>query len=110
MPWAFFAAELGKWVSSREQPKSQKMKVLTMAYSIMENVSTARESIFKLFPATQSPYRAKKRMDRTSPTHLFINIFPIFPRVGGMGGALEILKYAQAALCLLARSETLDMP
>ena len=42
-------------------PKSRKMKVLRMAYPIVENVPTPRESIFKLFPASQRPYRAKKQ-------------------------------------------------
>ena len=39
--------------------KSRKMTVLRMMSSIVENVPTPRESIFKLFPASQLPYRAK---------------------------------------------------
>ena len=66
------------------------MKVLRMAYSIVENVPTPRESIFKLFPASQHPYRAKNQKWTENPTHLFINISPISPRVGGMGYALEV--------------------
>ena len=45
-------------------PKSRKNKVLRMAFSIVENVPTARESIFELCPVSQRPYRAKKtKMD-----------------------------------------------
>ena len=39
--------------------KSQKMKVLRMKFSIVENVPTPRESIFKLSTASQLAYRAK---------------------------------------------------
>ena len=39
--------------------KSQKMKVLRMKSSIVENVPTPWESLFELFPASQLPYRAK---------------------------------------------------
>ena len=54
---------LPSWENGRRvgnSPKSRKMKVLRMAYSIVENVPTARESIFELCPASQCPYRAKK--------------------------------------------------
>ena len=39
--------------------KIQKLEVLRMKFSIVENVPTPWESIFKLFPASQLPYRAK---------------------------------------------------
>ena len=41
------------------QQKCRKTKVLRMKFSIVENVPTPWESIFKLFPASQLPYRAK---------------------------------------------------
>ena len=41
--------------------KSRKIKVLRMAFSIVENVPTPRESIFELFPASQRPYGAKNQ-------------------------------------------------
>ena len=39
--------------------KCWKMEVLRMTSSIVENVPTPRETIFKLSPASQLPYRAK---------------------------------------------------
>ncbi len=59
---AFFAPELGKWVSSWEgwkMVKKVKKKVLRMKFSIVENVPTSRDSIFKLSPASQRPPGAK---------------------------------------------------
>ena len=38
---------------------SQKMKVLRMKFSIVENVPTSDDIIFKLSPASQLPYNAK---------------------------------------------------
>ena len=57
---------------------SRKMKVLGMKLPIVENVPTPRESIFRLFAASQRPYRAKnKKMDREiRQTNLFI--FPLY--------------------------------
>ena len=46
--------------------KQKKMKVLRMAYSIVENVATPRESMFKLFPVSQRPYGAKQKMTENS--------------------------------------------
>ena len=39
--------------------KETKIQVLRMAFSIVENVPTAHESIFELCPVSQRPYRAK---------------------------------------------------
>ena len=50
-------------------PKSRKMTVLRMPYSIVENVPTPRESIFKLFPASQRPYGAKNQKWTENPTN-----------------------------------------
>ena len=52
------------------------MKVLRMTFAIVENVPTPWESIFKLFPASQLPYRAKIKI----MTNKYKNqISPYFP-------------------------------
>ena len=50
---------LTRWEGRERVKKSRKMKVLRMRSSIVENVPTPRETIFKLSPASQLPYRAK---------------------------------------------------
>ena len=41
--------------------KSEKMKVLRMRFSIVENVPTSRGIIFKISRGSQRPYRAKSK-------------------------------------------------
>ena len=49
----------------RNDTKSRKNKVLRMAYSMVENVPTPSESIFKLCPASQLPHTAKSEEQTT---------------------------------------------
>ena len=50
--------KLGRLENGR---KSKKKKVLRMKFSIVENVPTSRDSIFKLSPASQRPSGAKNQ-------------------------------------------------
>ena len=59
-------------------PTSRKMKVFRMAYSIVENVPTPRESIFKLFLASQRPYGAKNQKWTEKLRHIKLLIFPLY--------------------------------
>ena len=52
------------------------MKVLRMTFAIVENVPTPWESIFKLFPASQRPYRAKIKKNTKKTKN---PISPYFP-------------------------------
>ena len=54
-----FYAEIGKWESVGELPKSQKIKVLRIEPPIVENDATSGESILHTFLASQLPYNAK---------------------------------------------------
>ena len=71
---AFFAAELGKWVSGWKGRKSQKMKVLRTKFSIVGNVPTPDDNVFKLSLASQLPYNAKIQKHRI----LIISIFWVY--------------------------------
>ena len=63
-------------IGLRGSKKCRKMKVPRMTLAIVENVPTSWESIFKLFPASQRPYRAKiKKMTKTTRNM----ISPYFP-------------------------------
>ena len=53
---AFWDVRLGR---SGKGQKSQKMKVIRMKCSIVENVPTPRESLLELFLTSQLPYGAK---------------------------------------------------
>ena len=62
---------------ARMVEKTQKMKVIRMKFSILENVPIPRGSILELGRASQLPYRAKIKK---SYQHLINSInFPIFP-------------------------------
>ena len=76
--------------------KSQKMKVLRMAFSIVENVPTPRESIFELFPASQRPYGAKNQTWTENQTKSFINIFlciSYIPCLGSYAGVIRVVVW-----------------
>ena len=61
--------------------KSQKMKVLRMKFSIVENVRTSRDIIFKLSPASQRPYGGKTH-DVFYYYYSCLYNFPIYPLFG----------------------------
>ena len=93
MVGTFFAPKLGKRVSSWDGPDwaktSRTIQVLGIMFSIVEKVPIPRESIFKLFPASQLQYGAKiKKAGQTSNTYVFVTYFPLFSLLDRFGAIL----------------------
>ena len=61
-----------------------KMEVLRMTSSIVENVPTPRETIFKLSPASQLPYRAKIQKLTDKYTNTISLVFSISDHVAAI--------------------------
>ena len=68
------------WLRGPEE--SQKIKVLRMGFSIVENVPTPCGIIFKLCTASQLPYGAKSTIWSTNTKILSVSVFSLLAHVG----------------------------
>ena len=72
-----------KWTKGRSGSKNdEKVKVLRMEFSIVENLSGLQESIFNLSRGPQLHFGAKSKIGRIL---LDLSIFPLSPCLGSLG-------------------------